>query len=143
VCAGVDDGVRSAWDAFDLRTPSGLKIEVKSCAYLQAWAHEKPSTIRFSIAPTRGWNGDTGTYRETVERQSDVYVFALLKHQDKPTLNPVDLDQWEFYVVPTAAINANCGTAKAISLKVLLPLAGEPVPFSGLPSAVERIAAGV
>ncbi len=37
-CAlGVADGVRVEWDAYDLRTPSGIKVEVKSAAYVQSW----------------------------------------------------------------------------------------------------------
>ena len=31
------DIVRYDWDSFDLTTPAGLKIEVKSAAYLQSW----------------------------------------------------------------------------------------------------------
>lgn len=29
--------IRDEWGAFDLETPSGIKIEVKSAAYLQSW----------------------------------------------------------------------------------------------------------
>jgi len=29
--------VREEWAAFDLQTPSGIKIEVKSAAYVQSW----------------------------------------------------------------------------------------------------------
>ena len=34
---GQSGGVRSEWDAYDLQTTSGLKLEVKSSAYLQSW----------------------------------------------------------------------------------------------------------
>jgi hypothetical protein len=32
---GVSDGIRNEWDSYDLRSLSGLRIEVKSAAYLQ------------------------------------------------------------------------------------------------------------
>ncbi|SRR6266496_6567898 len=34
---GVADDVRNTWQAFDLRTPQGIRVEVKSAAYWQAW----------------------------------------------------------------------------------------------------------
>lgn len=38
--------IRVEWDAYDLITPEGLKIEVKSAAYLQSWQQERDSSIR-------------------------------------------------------------------------------------------------
>jgi hypothetical protein len=34
---GLTDKIRAEWDAFDLLTEKGLKIEVKSAAYIQSW----------------------------------------------------------------------------------------------------------
>src|SRR4051794_38674696 len=44
---GIANGVRAEWDAYDLCMPSGLTIEVKSAAYLQAWAQKSLSAISF------------------------------------------------------------------------------------------------
>lgn len=99
---GVATNVREEWRAFDLLTATGTKIEVKSAAYLQSWAQNKQSEIIFSVRPTRAWDADTNVLSTEIKRQADVYVFALLAHRDKRTLNPLDLDQWEFYVVPTS-----------------------------------------
>lgn len=35
------NAIRVKWDAYDLITPEGLKIEVKSAAYLQSWKQER------------------------------------------------------------------------------------------------------
>jgi len=35
-----------------------------------------------------------GAPTEVARRHSHVYVFALLAHTDKATVNPLDLDQW-------------------------------------------------
>ncbi len=43
---------REEWDAYDLPSPEGIKIEIKSSAYLQSWAQKKLSNISFSIQPT-------------------------------------------------------------------------------------------
>jgi len=38
-------GVRDEWAAYDLLTSSGIKVEVKSAAYLQSWAQRRHSNI--------------------------------------------------------------------------------------------------
>ena len=42
------DGVRESWAAWDLATPGGVRVEVKSAAYLQSWAQKELSKISFS-----------------------------------------------------------------------------------------------
>src|SRR5688572_14217882 len=37
--------LRDEWDAFDLITNSGIKIEVKSAAYIQSWNQKQFSKI--------------------------------------------------------------------------------------------------
>ncbi|NJN30339.1 MAG: hypothetical protein HC824_07820 [Synechococcales cyanobacterium RM1_1_8] len=53
---GLASGYRTEWDAFDLETQAGLKIELKSSAYLQSWEQVRYSNISFGIQSTRGWN---------------------------------------------------------------------------------------
>ena len=91
---GVADGIRVEWDAYDLKTTSGIKVEVKSAAYLQSWTQRKPSAISFSIRPTLGWDATANAYGTEPQRQADVYVFALLHHHDKATLDPLNAAQW-------------------------------------------------
>jgi len=86
--------VRVEWDAFDLKTPNGLSIEVKSAAYLQSWDQKALSKITFGIQPTRAWEAATNDYTGHLRRQADVYVFCLLHHQDKATVEPLDMNQW-------------------------------------------------
>lgn len=118
----IETAIRVEWDAYDLITKSGLKIEVKSSAYLQSWKQKKPSSISFGIQPTKGWNAETNEYTHIIERQADVYVFCVLHHQDKETVNPLDMDQWTFYVLPTEVLNEKCKIQKSIGLNSLLKL---------------------
>ncbi len=115
-------GVRAEWDAYDLVTSAGLKVEVKSSAYLQSWFHEKLSAIGFGIRPTFAWASDTNELETERRRQAGVYVFCVLAHKNKATVDPLDLDQWVFYVVPSAVLDEQCPTQKHISLSGLLRL---------------------
>lgn len=122
-CAlGIADGVRAEWDAYDLLTSSGLRIEVKSAAYLQSWYHRELSRISFSIRPTRNWDAATNILAEDLRRQGDIYVFCVLNHKDKATVDPLNVDQWDFYVLSARTLNDRFPIQKAIALSSLLRL---------------------
>jgi hypothetical protein len=112
---GIADGMRAEWDAYDLRTHKGLTIEIKSAAYLQTWAQKALSAISFDIAPTRYWDAATNELATEPRRQAVLYVFALLAHRDKPTLDAMDLLQWEFYLLPKAILDIQMPKMKQLS----------------------------
>ena len=41
--------IRDEWSAYDLETPDGIKLEIKSAAYIQSWFQRALSKISFSI----------------------------------------------------------------------------------------------
>jgi hypothetical protein len=140
---GIADGVRGEWDAYDLRTPSGLTIEVKSAAYLQSWAQKEHSAITFDIAPTRFWEAATNVLASEVRRQAGLYVFALLAHRDKATIDPLNVAQWEFFVLPVAVLNSRLPTQKQIGLTALLKLSPICCLFAELPNTIEQVSNGL
>lgn len=125
---GVATGVRAEWDAFDLTTRSGIKVEVKSSAYLQTWYQRTYSAISFSITPTIAWDAQTGNYATEKKRQGDVYIFCLLHHKDQANVNPLDMDQWTFYVLATQLLDTELPKQQTLSLSRLLKL--DPVQAS-------------
>ncbi|MCI2254219.1 hypothetical protein L2D08_07570 [Domibacillus sp. PGB-M46] len=131
--------MRIEWDAFDLVTPAGIKIEVKSAAYLQSWQQAKNSTISFGIAPAKGWEASTNTYAAEIKRSADVYVFCLLNEKDRSVVNPLNLDQWEFFVLSTEQINQEKGNQKTIGLNSLLKMKPVRTGFLGLAEAVQEV----
>lgn len=135
----VVDGVRQEWDAYDLQTKTGKKIEVKSAAYLQSWAQSQLSPISFGIAPTLGWDASTNEYSAERKRQADIYVFALLKHQDKVTIDPLNVQQWEFYVLPAARLNDVLPEQKSVGLTALRKLVSNPVGYAKLAETIEDL----
>ena len=120
VASAIDclDSLRVEWDDFDLITKNSIKIEVKSSAYLQSWEQSKFSKISFGIQPT----GVSQSNSQSKVRKSDIYIFCLLAHKDKNTVNPLCLEQWEFYVLPTKVFNERMPEQKTITLSSLLLL---------------------
>ncbi len=135
-----DEGIRDAWAPYDLQSPEGITVEVKSSAYIQSWHQKRHSRIEFEYPKTKAWDPQTGDYQEQARRQAQVYVFALLAHQEQATVDPLDLDQWEFYVVPTAVLDARQRSQHSITLPSLKALHGEHVRFEGIAGAVARAA---
>ena len=127
---------RVEWDAWDLTTPDGVKIEVKASGYVQSWNQSKPSTLRFSISKAKGWNSKSDTYAEAIQRNADVYVFCLHMEKDKTTANPLDTSQWEFIVLPTTLLDERLGSQKSVGLATLLAIGGTKVSYANLSEAV-------
>jgi hypothetical protein len=137
---GVAGGVRSEWDACDLRTPAGLLVEVKSASYLQSWHQKALSRPTFTIRETRHWSADTNEFASTQLRHAHVYVFAVLAHRDQATFDPLDVSQWEFHVLAARVLDARCAGQKKIGLAPLLKLRPTPATFESLREVIERVA---
>lgn len=137
---GVDiaKNIRSEWDAFDVVSPEGIRVEVKSASFIQSWSQKKFSSISFDIKQARAWDSTTNyESRESVpSRHADIYVFCLLHHKDQATLNPLDLTHWTFFVLSTVEIN-QLQAQKRISLNPLQRIT-EGVPYSQLREVVIR-----
>jgi hypothetical protein len=136
---GAADGVRAEWDSCDLRTET-VAVEVKSAAYLQTWFQTKPSQISFDIAPKCGWDATTNVTGTVPERAANVYVFALLSHRDKPTLSPLNVDQWRFYVLAKTVLDRAVPEQKTIGLSRLRELGATETPYANLSAAVANCA---
>ena len=137
---GVTAGWRTEWAPEDLVSPEGIPIEVKSAAYVQAWAQKKQAPVRFGIARTTNWYGDTGTYGDGPERSAQVYVFCVLAERDPAKVNPLDICQWKFLVLPTRVLEEKVPTQKTIGLSSLRRLGAAEVGLADLPRAIRAAA---
>lgn len=140
---GQTGGVRTEWDDVDVRVPltSGqLAIEVKSAAYVQSWAQERPSPITFGIAPTVGWDAQTNAVCMERKRRADVYVFCLLGSEGQSHVDPLDLGQWQFFVLATCTLDALVPTQKSIRLAPLLRLGPVTCRFERLREVILQVA---
>lgn len=128
---------RVEWDAYDILTPEGVRVEVKSAGYVQAWAQHRPSRISFSGLRGRTWTPQAG-YTTTASYNADVYVFAIETAASHVTYNPLDLGQWEFYVASRQDVEGS-GFA-SFGLSTLRRIATGPVMTDGLDAAIKQAA---
>jgi hypothetical protein len=118
---GIELDVRNEWGDYDLDF-NGLKIEVKSSAFIQSWAQAKHSSPRFDIRKRKNQtDSDTGKYVKRAEpiRPADIYVFALLEANITDTSDPLNLDHWKFYALTSAELNEKFGESQSLSLAQL------------------------
>jgi hypothetical protein len=123
------DTARVEWDPRDVTAPDGTRIEVKSSAYLQAWAQTKLSVPTFRVTPTRAWDEVSGK-RSVRTFNADVYVFCLHTARSHQHYNPLATNQWEFYVASRTDIESRKG--QQMGLATLATVAGEPVGYEDL-----------
>lgn len=128
---------REEWDEYDLITPNGLKIEIKSASYIQSWEQKGFSKINFSVQPTVKWENKKRTIEKV--RQSDIYIFCLLKTKDSNLINPMDLSQWEFYIIETSILNEKLNEQKSITLGSLEKLNPYVVQYDEIKKTVEEL----
>ncbi len=77
---GIELATRNEWDDFDLITPDGTKIEVKSSAYIQSWHQKKPSAPKFDIAKRKYYTDPaTGEYKLILPLKKRYVVYAKNK----------------------------------------------------------------
>ena len=131
---------RIEWDAVDVISPLGKRIEVKSSAYLQTWSCNKLSSIQFDIAPKLSWDSETNKYYNTIGRNSDYYVFCLFSCKDPSLANPLDLTQWEFYILETKILDEKIPSQKTITLGSLKKLGAIQVTYSEINDIIHSTA---
>lgn len=129
--------LRDEWDAYDLKTDNGIKIEVKSAAYIQTWNQKKISTISFSIKAAKFWDSETFFEDLQPRRHADIYVFCHLKHIDQATIDPLKMEQWDFYVLPTFKLDQYKRSQSSITLNSLRKLT-EPIEYSELKTKINK-----
>ena len=53
-------------------------------------------------------------------RPTDMYVFCLLHYQDRATVDPLDMDQWTFFLLPSCTLDEKLPAQKSLGLASLL-----------------------
>jgi hypothetical protein len=141
VARALDDPrpVRVEWGSYDVRAADGTRVEVKSTGYLQSWGQRRLSTPTWTFRSVRAdkvWSDRRGEYeRVDPADRVHVWVFALHTATDHVRYDPLDVDQWEFRVVPHRRLLATQQVSGGLALFGRLGV--RPVPYAELRRAVQ------
>ena len=136
LAVGAADKVQEEWAPYDVRSPDGIRIEVKTSGYIQTWQQQTLSTPRFGIGKSYAWSNETGTFSPAPQRSAEVYVFCLHHHKDQDTTNPLDMSQWTFYILPTATLDRMAGDQATVGVSSLQRIGAQRVSYDGLYQAI-------
>ncbi|MGE5716003.1 MAG: hypothetical protein ACM369_05085 [Acidobacteriota bacterium] len=129
-------GPRDERSSLELVTPDGVEVRVKSGSFLKSFHQRDLSKVVFipQVSPSHSHAGAgrPPTYR------AQVHVFALLDHVERATVDPLDLDQWRFFVPPTSKIEALVLEQHSLTVPALDEISGGSVAYEDLREAVER-----
>ena len=139
MAANAHRNTRREWDSYDILTEDGIKIEVKSSAYIQTWVQKTYSNLSFGIRPTQAWNQIDNTYEQTRKRQADVYVFCVFYCKEQDIANPLDIAQWEFHVLSSKKLDSTLPKQKTISLSSIKKLDAQKTDYAGLLKAIHKV----
>ena len=123
---------KDMWTLFDMKY-EGKRIEVKETSYYHSFNEPGKVSTRRNFGITKAY-GEDGAY----ERQNDIYVFCLLKGDDEVSACPLELNHWEFYVVPTSIINERFANQKTVSLSRIQALT-KAIGWDQLKDAIDRV----
>ena len=128
------------WTLWDI-TYRNIRIEVKATAYFHLWNSDGKISRRrtFGIAAANGSYDPQKCGNTDFCRQNDIYVFCLNQGETKESSYPLDMDKWEFYVVPTAFLNEHCANNKTISLGRIRSFGFEAICYENLKAEIDRI----
>jgi hypothetical protein len=118
---------------WDFEHPGGAKLEIKQSAARQSWPQAAPYHSTFSIVASQHHFADGKVVVES-GRKANIYLFA--HHPAWEDANHRGPEQWQFYVVPTTALQEG---AKSISIDRLRKLA-DPIGIGGLAEEITRLA---
>lgn len=137
---------KKGWGECDI-VYNGIRIEIKCSAYLQAWERPSLSKPVFSIAKTINCDIEEfeGSYRYVgrdntpPQRRSELYIFCLFAATEREQADPMKLDQWEFYIVPTKLIDEKLGEQGKISLQGIEKLGISKCGYNDIKAIVDAL----
>ena len=125
------------WTLYDIDY-NGVRVEVKETSYYHPWNKNRPVSMARSFGITKANSSyDDKEHENRFERQNDVYVFCLVTGFTAEESYPLNLNNWEFYIVPTKNINEKCGNQKTISLQRLKQLGFVPKRYDEIKSTID------
>lgn len=117
---------------FDLLYNNKYGIAVKSAAYVQSHSAEHPDHITFSV--------DTDQTSNETGYCCDIYIFCVYTAMSINE-NPLDMNLWDFYVLPAKTIDREMPNQKIITLPSLLTLNPIKCTYLELKETVDKILA--
>lgn len=109
-----------SWGTFDLISADGTAIEVKATSFLQSWnQRELTRPVWQSLRSRKSETTAAGGWSlaDAATAKGEVFVLCLFTATDHASANPLNLDQWAFWLIPGTDITSDTLGLPAIEKK--------------------------
>jgi hypothetical protein len=127
------DQVRNDSGPNAMVTPGGLRVKVRAGSFLRRRKKLGASEVQFPISDLLSWSPWTV---DEHPRHADIYIFAVLSYKNRRNLDPLNLDQWRFYVFTARFLKEM--NEPFISLETIHSLGREPIVITRLAAAIHK-----
>lgn len=125
---GSDNIIRNNLQEYDLISPHGKKIEVKTTAYAQIWKHgENNRTPLFIIKPNRSYIHEVVGLIEQKIYNADIYVLCYYSWKESKSMDMTNIRHWKFWVFSLLELQDILKGKERISVKRLETLGYKPL----------------
>ena len=133
---------KNGWTLWDMNYRE-KRIEVKETGYYHSWRTDGKVSLQRTFGITKAYSLYKNRHSE-FKRQNDIYIFCLILGETKEASNPLVLENWRFWVIPTSTINSLCGDNKTISLGRVKTITNQEngVGYGELRHEVDRVIEG-
>ena len=115
------------------------RIEVKETSYYHPWNKDGQVSEQRAFGITKANSiYEKPDEENKYERQNDLYIFCVVNGNTREESNPLNLNNWDFYIVPTSVINEKCKDNKTISLSRIQNMGYRPFDFSKIKEEVDK-----
>lgn len=118
----------NGWTLWDILYKN-TRIEIKTTSYYHSWSPDGKISNRRVFGISKAFTKYKDSTSE-FKRQNDIYIFCLNTGNTREESNPLHLENWQFYIVPTKVINEKCKDNKTISLGKVQKLTGSTTGIS-------------
>ncbi|HMZ32119.1 MAG TPA: hypothetical protein PLY13_06425, partial [Methanoregulaceae archaeon] len=91
--------------------------------------------ISFDVSKKQEIDED-GYYTGVTIRPADLYIFSLFSETNMESANVLDINAWQFYIVPTHFIDEKFGDQKSVTLNRLKEIR-TPVNYGDIKNVVD------
>jgi hypothetical protein len=123
-------GTRSFTQAAKFTTELNCQVEVRSWSFINKKKEIEPSNLSFKIPRINKDLPYQRSFRPGPKAHPDIYVFAMFVHNVPATADPLNPDQWLYYVISANSLRG--AKDEVVNIRLLQEVAGRYVSFDKL-----------
>ena len=97
------------------------------------------SIISYNVPSTKAWDENTNIQEKDSKRQASFYVLCLLNEKTRELVNPLNIDQWRFWVIATQFFDKRKRSQKSITYNSLIEEVGESISFKEIKPSADKL----